>query len=82
MAPHRALPLQLEMTEPGCDPDEGRTAPVHGVSQAHAVPSRAEAYVLLHSLTVQLTLGDRDNGPGCDQGDGQAVTGATWPPGG
>src|SRR6185437_11443804 len=60
MAPHRALPLQLEMTEPGCDPDERRTAPVHGVSQAQAVPSRAEAHVLLHSLTVQLTVGDRD----------------------
>ena len=33
---------------------------MHGVSQAHAVPSRAEAHVLLHSLTVQLTLGHRE----------------------
>jgi hypothetical protein len=48
------------MTEPGCDPDERRTAPVHGVSQTHAVPSRAEAHVLLHSLTVPLTVGDRE----------------------
>ena len=64
VAPHRALPVQLEMTEPGCDPDERRTAPVHGVGQAHAVPSRAEAHVLLHSLTVQLTVGDRETARG------------------
>ena len=33
---------------------------MHGVSQTHAVPSRAEAHVLLHTLTVQLTPGDRE----------------------
>jgi hypothetical protein len=51
---------RLEMTEPGCDPDERRTAPMHGVSQTHAVPSRAKAHVLLHTPTVQLSPGDSE----------------------
>jgi len=60
VAPHGALPVQLEMTEPGCDPDERRTVPLHNVSQAHAVPGRAQAHVLLHTPTVQLTPRDRE----------------------
>ena len=58
--PHRALPVELEMTEPGRDPDQRRAAPVHGVRQAHAVRGRAEAHMLLHTPTVPLTRGDRE----------------------
>ena len=60
MAPDRALPVELQMSQPGRDPHQRRTASVQRVSKAHAVPSRAEADVLLHRLTVQLTLGDRE----------------------
>ena len=60
MAPDGAFPVELEMTEPGRDPDEWRTGPMDGISQTHAVPSRAKAHVLLHTLTVQLTLSDRE----------------------
>ncbi len=57
--PHRALPVELEMRQPGCDPDERRAAPVHGVRETRAVRRLAEAHVLLHTRTVPLALGDR-----------------------
>ena len=37
MAPDRASPVQLEMSQPGRDPDQRRPAAVHGVGEARAV---------------------------------------------
>src|SRR4029077_9140099 len=60
MAPHGALPVELEMTEPGGAPARRGAAPVHGVRQTHPVRGRAEAHVLLHTPTVPLTRRDRE----------------------
>ena len=43
------------MTEPGPDPDKRKTVPVHGIGQPHAARGRAEAYLLLHTMTVPRT---------------------------
>ncbi len=63
------------MTEPGCDPDQRRAAPVHGVRQTHPVRGRAEAHVLLHTPTVPLTRSDREP---AEQGTRMADA-AVWP---
>src|SRR6201999_1730762 len=52
VAPDRALPVEVEMGQPGGDPDERWPPPVHCVCETGAIRSTAEANLLLHSLTV------------------------------
>ncbi len=48
------------MTEPGPDPHKRKTVPMHGIGQPHAARGRAEAHLLLHTLTVPPTPACRE----------------------
>ena len=55
VTPDRALPVEVEMRQPGRRPHDRRPAAVDGVREPHPVASGAEADLLRHGL--DLTLG-------------------------
>ena len=46
--PHRALPVEVQVRQPGRHPHDRRPAAVQGVGQPHAIHSGAESDLLLH----------------------------------
>jgi hypothetical protein len=64
VAPDRALPVEIEVRQPGRCSHDRRSAAVYGVGQLHAVPSRAEANLLLHGVAGQL-VGDIEAATAC-----------------
>ena len=59
MPPDRALPVELEVRQPGCRPYDRRPVPVHRVGESHTIGCGAKPDLLIHAGRM-LVLGPPD----------------------